>query len=117
MRARGGNHLSVKLHPSLISSATSFSTGWYFAETIGELGIPSTKLLEKLTELLASPSWQVRMKAIQALGQLRRNIPDAAIRRLLELRRDPDPKMRAVREAADDALAEILSLETGIEDE
>jgi hypothetical protein len=57
------------------------------------------------------------MKAIQALGKLRRNIPNEAIRRLLQLRRDPDPKMRAVREAADDALAEILSLEAGIEDE
>ncbi|HZU01032.1 MAG TPA: hypothetical protein VFA10_15290, partial [Ktedonobacteraceae bacterium] len=59
----------------------------------------------------------VRLEAIQALGKLRRNIPDAAIHRLLQLRRDPDPKMRTVREAADDALAEILSLETGIEDE
>ena len=41
---------------------------------------------------------------------------DAAIRRLLDLCRDTDPKMQAVREAADDAPAEILSLKTGIED-
>ena len=86
------------------------------AETIGTMGLASTPLLEKLTELLDWPHWQVRRKAIQALGQLHRNIPDVAIVRLLQLRCDPDPKMRAVREAADDALAEILSLKTGIED-
>src|SRR6266436_1425489 len=81
------------------------------------LGLTSPGLLEKLTEPLDYPHWQVRLKAIQALGHLRRNIPDAAIRRLLAFRRDPDLKMRAVREAADDALAEILSLEAGIEDD
>ncbi len=67
--------------------------------------------------MLDHPFWQVRLKAIQAFGRLRRNIPDVAIQRLLAFRRDPDPRMRAVREAADDALAEILSLEAGIEDE
>ncbi len=55
------------------------------------------------------------MKAIEAVGKIRRNIPDAAIRHLYNLRRN-DP-VRAVRDAADDALAEILSLETGIEDD
>ena len=89
----------------------------HVADTIGELGIASTTLLEKLTELLDWPHWQVRIKAAQALGKIRRNIPDAALQRLLEMRRDPDPNMRAVRDAADDALAEILSLETGIEDD
>ncbi len=90
----------------------------HVADTIGELGIiASTTLLEKLTELLDWPHWQIRIKAAQALGQIRRNIPDEAIQRLLELRRDPNPNMRAVRDAADDALAEILSLETGIEDD
>jgi HEAT repeat protein len=92
-------------------------TQMFIAETIGSLGLTLTPLLEKLTELLNWPHWQVRLKAIEALAQLRRNIPDSAIRRLLELRRDLDPKMQAVREAADDALAEILSLETAIEDE
>ena len=58
--------------------------------------------------------WQVRMKATRALGKIRRNIPDRAIQRLLELRHDP---VRAVREAADDARGEILSLEAGMEDE
>jgi HEAT repeat protein len=74
-------------------------------------------LLEILTGLLDWPFWQVRLKAIRALGQLRRNIPDAAIRRLHELRLDLSPNMRVLREAADDAVAEILSLETGIEDD
>ncbi len=89
----------------------------FVADTISNLGLTSPGLLEKLTEPLDYPHWQVRLKAIQALGHLRRNIPDAAIRRLLAFRRDPDLKMRAVREAADDALAEILSLEAGIEDD
>ena len=55
------------------------------------------------------------MKAAQALGKIRRNVPDAAIRRLLELRHDS--RSRRVCVAANDALAEILSLETGIEDD
>jgi HEAT repeat protein len=87
------------------------------AEAIGSLRLTLTPTLDKLTELLDYPHWQVRLKAVEALGQLRRNIPDPAIRRLLELRRDLDPKMQAVREAADDALAEILSLEATIEDD
>ena len=57
----------------------------------------------------------MRGNASWALGNLRRNIPNAAIRRLLELRYDSTSQ--AIREVADDALAEILSLETGIEDD
>jgi HEAT repeat protein len=87
----------------------------FIAETIGNLGFASSNLLEQLTLLLDWPYWEVRMKAAQALGKLRRNIPDAAIRRLLELRRDP--QSRTVCVVANDALAEILSLETGIEDD
>jgi hypothetical protein len=45
---------------------------------------------------------------------VRRNIPDLAIKRLLAIRSDP-AFIQTVREAADDALSEILSLETGIE--
>ncbi len=89
----------------------------FIAEVLGGLGHTSPIILEKLTQLLNWPYWQVRMKAAHALGKLRRSIPNATIKRLLELQRDPDPKMQAVREAADDALAEILSLETGIEDD
>ena len=89
----------------------------FIARFIGSMEHTSPVLLEKLTELLDRPFWQRTMNAAQALGELRRGIPDVAIHRLLELRRDPDPRMRAVREAADNALAEILSLETGIEDD
>ncbi len=39
------------------------------ADTIGELGTASPKLLEKLTELLDWSHWQVRIKAAQALGK------------------------------------------------
>jgi HEAT repeat protein len=74
------------------------------------------KLLDMLTPLLDWPYWLVRLRTVEALGQIQRNIPDAAIKRLLELRLDPDPDMRLIREAADDALAEILSLD-GIEDD
>lgn len=68
-----------------------------------------------IADLLDWPYWEVRMKAAQALGAVQRNIPDRAIRRLLELRQDPDS--RAVREAADNALREILSRENGMEEE
>jgi HEAT repeat protein len=84
---------------------------------IKKSGYRAPPVLTKVTELLDWPYWEVRMKAAQTLGALRRNIPDAALKRLLALRRDPDPLMRSVREAADDALAEILSLEDGIEDD
>ena len=86
-----------------------------FCKLVGKMKLPLPVLLDQLTELLSWPHWQVRTNAARALGSIRRNIPDAAIRRLLELRlHDP---VRVVREAADDALAEILSLETGIEDD
>jgi HEAT repeat protein/transcriptional regulator with XRE-family HTH domain len=93
---------------------SSISQG-VIAEVIGNVGYSTPNLLEKLTHLLDWPYWQVQMKAAQALGKIRRNIPNVAIRRLLELRHDP--QSRAVRLAANDALAEILSLETGIEDD
>lgn len=55
------------------------------------------------------------MEAIQALGKVRRNIPDEAIKRLYNLRlNSPSLLVQAV---ADDTLAEILSLETGVEDD
>jgi HEAT repeat protein len=87
----------------------------FLANVTGDMGQAAPDLIARLGELLDWPYWEVRMKAVQALGKLRRNIPDATIRRLLELRHDPHS--RAVREAADEALAEILSLETGIEDD
>ena len=89
-------------------------TNGYLAELIGDMGYVSSFFTEQLLPMLDWHYWQVRMKAARALGQIRRNIPDGAIQRLLELRHDP---VRAVREAADDALGEILSLEAGMEDE
>jgi HEAT repeat protein len=92
-------------------------TQCFVASVIYQLGYPAPEFLAKLTELLRWPHWLVRLNAIWALGKLRRNVPDEAIRRLLQLRRDPVPMMSAIRQAADNALAEILSLETGIEDD
>ena len=94
----------------LASAAKSFT-----AEIIEYMDNASPFLIGKLTPLLDWHYWEVRMRAAQALGKLRRNIPETAIRRLLELRNDPESQ--TIRRAADDALAEILSLETGIEDE
>ena len=82
---------------------------------IGTWKQSSPPLLERLTEMLDWHYWQVRLRAVWALGEIRRNIPDRAIRRLLELRHDPESA--AVCWEADEALAKILSLETGIEDE
>jgi HEAT repeat protein len=92
----------------------SLSRG-FIAELIGYAGQSSPALVEKLTSLLSWHYWEVRMNAVEALGKLQRNIPDESIRRLLDLRHDPQSP--AVRKAADVALAEILSLEAGIEDD
>ncbi len=86
----------------------------YIADLIGEIGNYFPTLLDQLTSLLDWHFWQVRLRAIWSFNQIRRNIPDEAIKRLLDLRQDP---VRLVREAADDTLANILSLETGIEDD
>ncbi|HEU5378252.1 MAG TPA: HEAT repeat domain-containing protein [Ktedonobacteraceae bacterium] len=85
------------------------------ADAVKGIGRSGPLTIAHLSESLDWPYWQVRMKAAQALGKVRRDIPTSTIRRLLELRHDP--ASRAVREAADEALAEILSLETGIEDD
>jgi HEAT repeat protein len=88
---------------------------WFFADVVTNMEHASPGIFEKLTQLLDWPYWQVRVKAINAFGKLRRNIPNTAIRRLQQLRYDPQSS--AVRKAADEVLAEILSLETGIEDD
>ena len=72
-------------------------------------------VFDRLVPLLDWHYWQVRVKAARALGQIRRNIPDVAIKRLLVMRGERGALMRSVSEAADDALLEILSLVTGIE--
>lgn len=89
----------------------------FIADIIGSMDQSSPVLLQRLTELLdpRQHRLEVQMKAARAMGKLRRNIPNEAIRRLLELRRNP--QSRTMRNVADDALMEILSLETGIEDD
>lgn len=76
----------------------------------GRLPLP---LIAILTDLLQHSYWEVRAKAATALGKLRRGIPDLALQRLTHLLHDAS---RAVSLAADDALAQVLSLEAGIED-
>jgi len=103
--------LERKRPSAIVSSLAQCS----IANTISSLENASPSLLDKLAQLLDWPYWEVQMKAAEALGKLRRNIPDIAIERLYTLR--IHSQSRAVREAADNALSEILSLETGIEDE
>lgn len=85
------------------------------ADAMKGIGRAGSLMLTHLSESLDWPQWQVHMKAAQALGKLRRNIPGATICRLLELHHDP--QSRAVCGAADEALAEIFSLEMGIKDD
>jgi hypothetical protein len=85
------------------------------AETIALMGRATPAVLEMVIDLLDHPFWEVWTRAAKTLGTLRRNIPDSAIRRLLELRKDAEsPDVQAV---ADQALAETLSLEEGMEEE
>ncbi len=88
----------------------------FIAEVLGNIGYSTPQVFNKLIPLLDWHYWQVQVKAAQALGKIRRNIPDLAIKHLLVIRSD-SAFIQSVREAADDALSEILSLETGIEDE
>lgn len=85
------------------------------ADRVRWIGRATPAVLDLISGLLDWPYWEVRVKATQALRAVQRNIPDLALKRLLELRHDPDEQ--AVRSAADEALAEILSIENGMEDE
>jgi HEAT repeat protein len=87
----------------------------FIADAVGRMGRASPTMLEHLTQLLDWNYWEVQVEAAMALGKLQRNIPDGTIRRLLKLR--CNSPSRAVREEVDEALAEILSLETSIEDD
>lgn len=98
--------------PSKIVASAAMS---FLAEVIGSLEHTPKFLLDELTKLLDWPYWEVRVKAAQALGKLRRNIPQEAILRLLTLRNESEAQ--TVCRAADDALAEILSLEASLEED
>ena len=87
----------------------------FIAGVIGEMGLASPDHLQKLQELLFWPHWQVQLNAIGSFRKLHRPIADTVIYQLLHLRQNS--QARAVRQVADDALAELLSLETGIEED
>ncbi|HEX4716778.1 MAG TPA: HEAT repeat domain-containing protein, partial [Ktedonobacteraceae bacterium] len=97
------------LHGAAPAGVFASRTRCRIAEAIGAINRAEPSLLAMLETLLDWPYWQVRMKAAEAFSKIRRNIPETAIERLLTLRFDPEP--RAVRQAADRALAEIISLE------
>jgi HEAT repeat protein len=107
--------LKAILRGEPVQGAFAAEMHYRIAETVALMGRATPAVLTMVIELLDHPFWEVRARAAKTLGTLRRNIPDSAIRRLLELRKDPESPV--VRVAADEALAEILSLEQGIEDE
>ncbi len=82
------------------------------ADAIGAMGRAEPELLAILDTLLDWPNWQVRFKAAEAFGKVGRNNPEPAIEPLLKLLFDPQSP--AIRQIADDALAEILSLEKSL---
>jgi len=86
-----------------------------FADLVADMNEVSTGMLDALGKLLDWGYWEVQVHAIRAFGRIRKGIPDDAIRRMLVLRNES--MARTVRQAADEALATILSLETSIEDE
>jgi HEAT repeat protein len=111
--------IAAEATPIALGQESSMDPRWFVNDTVIEVvensGYATPEMLAQITHLSEWPYSGTRLRAAQGLGKVRRNMPDAAIRRMLELReRDPS---RAVREASDDALAEILSLETGIEDD
>ena len=107
--------LKAILQGEPVQGAFSARMHYRIAETVALMGRATPAVLAMVIDLLDHPFWEVRERAVKTLGTLRRNIPDSAIRRLLELRKDPEsPEVQA---AADQALAEILSLEQGMEDE
>ena len=85
------------------------------AGVVGTIKRANPTILNLVIELLDNPFWEIRAQAAKTLGILRRNIPNQAIQRLFALRHDPESPN--VRLAADQALAAILSLEQGMEDE
>jgi HEAT repeat protein len=86
----------------------------FIAGMIGEMGLASLDHIQKLNELLSWPHWQVQLNAMESFRKLHRPISDDAINQLLYLRQNS--QARPVRQVADDALAELLSLETAIEE-
>ncbi|MBA2286067.1 MAG: HEAT repeat domain-containing protein [Ktedonobacteraceae bacterium] len=98
-----------------VQGAFAARMDYRLAETVALLGRATPAVLETVIELLDHPFWEVQSRAARTLGTLRRPIPNRALRRLLELRTDPEsPDVRA---DAEQALAELLSLEQGMEDE
>ena len=87
----------------------------FIAGMIGEMGQASHDHIQKLSELLFWPHWQVQLNTMESFRKLHQPIPDQAIHRLLYLRQNS--QARDVRQGADDTLAELLSLETGIEED
>ncbi len=76
-------------------------------EAIGAMQTSASTIVDYLLALLEWPFWEVRARAALALGRLGAAIPAQGIHRLVELRHDPSS--RAVRAAAERALAMILA--------
>lgn len=77
---------------------------------VGNFGLPHPTFFDILAKSLEWPHWRVKAAAAEALGKIKRHVPSEIIQRLTALRNDP-AEMRVVRDACDDALAEILSID------
>ncbi len=82
------------------------------AEAIGNIGQSQPGYILWLEAHLHWPYWEVRMVAARAQGKIRRHMPEAVINRLTVLLNDPESS--AVRDAAEDALGEILALDENV---
>ena len=107
--------LKAMLREEPVQGAFAPRMHYRIAETVAIMGRATPAVLDMVIVLLDHPFWEVRVRAAKTLGTLRHTVPDSALQRLLELRKDPESLN--VRLAADQALAALLSLEQGMEDE
>src|SRR5579884_4292790 len=103
--------LSGKGSGDVLGALEQYDIAWL----IRKMEQPLPALMDRLAEILEWPYAWVQLAAAETFGELRRNVPDRALRRLYHLRLASSNAQ--VREAADDALAEILAQEPGIEDD
>jgi len=80
------------------------------ARDIGEVGLSTPEVITKLAVMLDWAHWRVKVAAAETLGKLKRHVPLATIDRLRSLRNDAN-EPQVVRDACDDALAEILAFD------
>jgi HEAT repeat protein len=77
-------------------------------DALADLSKSDDQYIAHIGSLLDWPFWPLRLRAIEALGKIRRKVSPASIDALGRIMRNPAEFVR-LRHAAEDALAEILS--------